>query len=309
MDCTFDQTRPLDRLKGQSFCYCYDLSSATDRFPLRLMSMVLDQLFDPDFAAAVVAALGLNIFKVQFVKSDRSVSFCAGQPLGYYSSWSLFALTHHLLVMLAADAIHPGSRFTKYALLGDAIIICDERVAPRYRDLLSRLGVSISVQKSLISHRGAGEFAKRFRVNNMRDDISPVSVKALLNFYHPYGLMAICEKYQIKRFSTLCRIGGIGYKQRSRLTHRLGRKTTRLSVLWQKTLFRNHDVEWLLGRGLPLDPYVKGQVVDFLKGRLSPKDLQLPPPWCFHTEDEQDLLEWTSVRAWVSQWLGYVKWY
>lgn len=47
--------------------------------------------------------------------------------------------------------------------------------------------------------------------------LSPVSIKALLNGYHPYGLMAINARYPIRRFSTLCRIGGAGYRVLSRL--------------------------------------------------------------------------------------------
>lgn len=49
MDGTFNQTKPLDRLvdlwksgelKGQTF-YSYDLSSATDRLPIKLQSQIL----------------------------------------------------------------------------------------------------------------------------------------------------------------------------------------------------------------------------------------------------------------------------
>lgn len=58
---------------------------------------------------------------------------------------------------------------------------------------------------------------KNFRVHELRVDLSPVSIKALLNWYHPYGLMAINARYPIRRFSTLCRIGGAGYRVLSRL--------------------------------------------------------------------------------------------
>ncbi|KDO36788.1 hypothetical protein CISIN_1g041363mg, partial [Citrus sinensis] len=61
---------------------------------------------------------------------ERKVAFNSGKPLGYHASWPLFALTHHL-------------------------VVCSKTS-----------GVSISEQKSLVSHTGAAEFAKRFRVNN-----------------------------------------------------------------------------------------------------------------------------------------------
>jgi hypothetical protein len=90
---------------------------------------------------------------------------------------------------------------------GDDVVIADLHVARQYEDYLHRLGVTISYPKSLISSTGAAEFAKRFRVRNMRKDLSPLSIRNLLGSHHPYGLMGIDNTYKIKRFSTLARIG------------------------------------------------------------------------------------------------------
>jgi len=38
MDGTFDQRRPLDYLVGSNVTYCFDLKSATDRWPLPLLN-------------------------------------------------------------------------------------------------------------------------------------------------------------------------------------------------------------------------------------------------------------------------------
>lgn len=53
--------------------------------------------FGPSLASSVVnTCLGSNIFDVVLRgKVTGSVSFTAGQPLGYYSSWPLFAISHH----------------------------------------------------------------------------------------------------------------------------------------------------------------------------------------------------------------------
>lgn len=51
--------------------------------------------------------------------------------------------------------------------------------------------MKISVKKSIISNTGAAEFAKRFRVKNMIQDLSPVSVRALCNFFNPFGQVAL----------------------------------------------------------------------------------------------------------------------
>lgn len=92
--------------------------------------------------------------------------------------------------------------------VGDDVLICDRKVADQYTTILNSLKVSISKSKSLISSTGCIEFAKRFLVNGLTLDLSPISTRCLSNFFHPYGYYAIRLKYSIRRFSTLCRIGG-----------------------------------------------------------------------------------------------------
>nr|YP_010048814.1 hypothetical protein J6695_mgp01 [Aquilaria sinensis]QPK77171.1 hypothetical protein [Aquilaria sinensis] len=189
MDGTFNQTRPLDYLVGKSKVYSFDLKSATDRWPLFFMFEVFQLLFDRSYASSVVnSLLAQNLFRVPFVrKRDSVVSFVAGQPLGYLSSWPLFALTHHYLVWWCAEQVYPGTKLTSYSILGDDISLADTKVAELYAESLGKLGVLISYQKSLISESGAVEFAKRFRTNLLTLDLSPVSVKNLLSSHHPYG--------------------------------------------------------------------------------------------------------------------------
>lgn len=158
MDGTFNQEGPIHRLlqtwDGKSTFYCYDLKSATDRWPLSVIHEVVSSLFGPTVASCIVnGTLGLNTFDIRGLinKSLRGrprppqlVSFVTGQPLGYYSSWSLFSLSHHWLVWTAAELAYPGKTgpFNQYAILGDDIVIADDRVA--YNDLLNKLGVTIS---------------------------------------------------------------------------------------------------------------------------------------------------------------------
>jgi hypothetical protein len=142
--------------------------------------------FDRSFASSVVnSTLAYNIFEVPFVtKRHSTVCFVAGQPLGYHSSWPLFALSHHLLVWWCAEQVYPGVCFMSYAVLGDDVVIAE--VARVYEKALGRLGVNISMQKSLISQSGSAEFAKRFRIRGLTKDVSPVSIKNLMNSHHPF---------------------------------------------------------------------------------------------------------------------------
>jgi hypothetical protein len=55
-DGTFDQLRPVERLlkrvDEQTTIYSYDLSSATDRIPIKIQEILLAEVFGEDFAQA-----------------------------------------------------------------------------------------------------------------------------------------------------------------------------------------------------------------------------------------------------------------
>jgi hypothetical protein len=71
----------------------------------------------------------------------------------------MLALTHHLIVK--ESALRAGiANFSAYALLGDDIVIRNSAVAKEYLSLMSDLGVSINLSKSVISLDFA-EFASR----------------------------------------------------------------------------------------------------------------------------------------------------
>lgn len=102
------QTRPLSLLSGDKHCFSFDLKSATDRWPLLSMFYLMQVCFGRQFASAVVnSALGTNVFEVSWVKRRSVVCFQTGQPLGYYSSWPLFALTHHAMIWWCAEQVYP----------------------------------------------------------------------------------------------------------------------------------------------------------------------------------------------------------
>jgi hypothetical protein len=89
----------------------------------------------------------------------------------------MLAISHHGLVRIAARRVGIMD-FKHYALLGDDIVIGNEKVANSYYHLLTTvLGVEINLSKSLIS-KHVFEFAKRIVFHGT--DLSPVGPKALL---------------------------------------------------------------------------------------------------------------------------------
>jgi len=91
--------------------------------------------------------------------------------MGAYSSWGMLALTHHIIVLVAARRVGLAN-FTEYAVLGDDLVIANEAVAMTYLTLTEDLGVEINLSKSLISKDGVAEFAKRLFWKGK--DISPL---------------------------------------------------------------------------------------------------------------------------------------
>jgi len=71
----------------------------------------------------------------------------------------MLALTHHLIVK--ESALRAGIEgFMDYALLGDDIVIKNNKVAREYLNLMESLGVSINLSKSVIS-KDFAEFASK----------------------------------------------------------------------------------------------------------------------------------------------------
>lgn len=154
-DCTFDQTN-FRSLKGPY--WCFDLSNATDRFPVVLQREVLRWIIGKEKALAwewIMTQLDVRTPEGDIVKYN------CGQPMGAYSSWAVFTLCHHLIIQHCARAsMKIRGEYTNYAVLGDDVVICDERVASLYLKVMKSLGVEINQSKSIIS-KDTLEFAKR----------------------------------------------------------------------------------------------------------------------------------------------------
>jgi hypothetical protein len=80
--------------------------------------------------------------------------------MGAYSSWAVFALSHHIIVRSAALMSTGNILFNEYALLGDDIVLTNPLIANAYKKIIKELGVDISEMKSHVSS-DTYEFAKR----------------------------------------------------------------------------------------------------------------------------------------------------
>jgi hypothetical protein len=128
-DCTFNQDKGVDRIskEGGYSLKSYDLSSATDRLPLAIQIPVLVCIalackISVEKACRLADAWATVIRLIPFHYPTRSkgaspkiVKYAVGHPMGTYSSWAVFTLSHHLLVQICAYLVLfgyvPGGAF------------------------------------------------------------------------------------------------------------------------------------------------------------------------------------------------------
>lgn len=187
-----DRTFTQDpKVEFQGPYYSFDLSAATDRFPLSFQQRVMRYLFASNAKAIAWAEL---LVKEPFLTPDGSttITYKVGQPMGAYSSWAVFALSHHILVQYSAYLI--GQYPTKnYILLGDDIVIGGDALANSYKRQIETLGVEISTHKTHVS-TNTYEFAKRWFRNGV--EVSGLQLNAFQQELDNYpGLFRTIKTY------------------------------------------------------------------------------------------------------------------
>jgi hypothetical protein len=81
-DRTYDQNRCFEG-NSQSRYFSFDLTSATDRFPIGFQEIVLRQIFNEKYSGAWVRLMTGLEFENPW---GEPVVYSAGQPMGAYSS-------------------------------------------------------------------------------------------------------------------------------------------------------------------------------------------------------------------------------
>lgn len=120
---------------------CVDLSSATDVFPLALQSALLREIGWGHLASAMESISG------PYKGLDGSDwYYCTGQPMGAYSSFPLFHLTH----MAVVESILEHTILGQAAVLGDDIVI-STNAASQYKRKLEAMRVPVALEKSFSS--------------------------------------------------------------------------------------------------------------------------------------------------------------
>jgi hypothetical protein len=188
-DGTFDQEasilRSRDKALAAGKAFSFDLSSATDRLPVKLTEKILSRIFSDDFAASWVSLMTDREFYFSRAVQEKygappALKYAVGQPMGALSSWPALALTHHWILQYCSSEIGRTGWETQYEILGDDLVIFDSALADQYLLVARKLGVEINLSKSISSPNiPAFEFAKRTILGKF--NVSPIPVKQLLS--------------------------------------------------------------------------------------------------------------------------------
>lgn len=167
--------------------YSFDLSAATDRFPMALQELLVKHMFGEDLATRWRMILTSFEFVVPWESTEKEakfVSYAAGQPMGAYSSWSTFTITHHFILFV----IHKELKLDQYyyQILGDDIVIWHDAVAKLYLEYMKELDVGISIPKSNISYN-MYEFAKRVFIDGI--EVTGIQLGGFVNVIGKYHLV------------------------------------------------------------------------------------------------------------------------
>lgn len=232
MDGTFDQTAPLQFIRGDKGLFSLDLSAATDRIPLRVQRQLWSFILGHELAGSWALLLTGRAYRLHNKDSYEDLHYAVGQPMGALSSWASLALIHHFLVQVAAwRAGYPTWKlYTNYAILGDDIVIGDRAVMIQYLDILDSLGVECGLHKSLLSPGGlALEFAKRTIFKGV--DVSPLPIREFYAASKGIGaFVELTEKYGQPLHRSL-QAFGVGWKVRSWLNKPIGKLPARVRLL------------------------------------------------------------------------------
>lgn len=206
--CVLDQNKGAYLIKrwiseGRS-TWCFDLRSATDRFPRSLQIEFLRKVGLGHWVKPLEEACEGKYW----VPSARTYwSYSVGQPMGLAGSFPLFHLTHYSLLHEIAENYRARDCF---AVLGDDVVISHKGVAEEYRRTILSLGVELSEEKSY----GGGDLTE---------------FAGFLATRRPDGSVAVFRPFK-------CNLGFDFAGLEVNLVHALGKAVRKWGTWWSKRL-------------------------------------------------------------------------
>jgi len=126
-----------------------DLSAATDSAPVEIQSEIVKKLVGGVYAKHWKIICSDREFQLPN-SSENFIRYERGQPMGLLSSWAMLATWNHVMcrTSMKYSGIEYDPNNPSYVVIGDDVVLKDERLFPIYKVMVSGLqGVGISPTK------------------------------------------------------------------------------------------------------------------------------------------------------------------
>jgi hypothetical protein len=152
-DCTFDQSKAIPKIQAAleegKVVHSIDLTGATDYFPLEIQLIVLRAIFGDSKDIDLFE----EISRMRWKSQAGDIQWKRGQPLGLYPSFGSFTLSHGLVLAFFECEIRACTlqECEGFYVVGDDVVILDDRVAKAYMEFLQLCSCPWSCEKSISS--------------------------------------------------------------------------------------------------------------------------------------------------------------
>lgn len=280
-DRTFTQDPIITNKRPSEKFHSLDLSNATDRFPINIQQKVVEALTD---SGRAIAWRGILTWLPFTLPSGDKLHYEIGQPMGAYSSWAVFTLTHHLVIQYAAKLAGEILPFQEYILLGDDVVIYNDRVSNLYKIIIKGIGADFSEMKSHTSIHSY-EFAKRWFRNGV--EVTGIPIKGFMENLNSYiiiyrNIMTLYERsYHATIAQTIPNLVLSFLKDVTRsysITIGEGKKATTKIINYNRKFLNNllNRIEGLHAFHAYVHTDNKSLLRDYLNVRIKAQDWKLP---------------------------------
>lgn len=245
------RARVMEILAEGRKCWSFDASAFTDRLPLSLQLSILERLEEQ----GMISQFDIDVFKTASQKSwylnagiakrfsvSPFVRWEVGQPMGLGPSFPVATLTHaYVCEALCLLLQIPSDR--AYTVVGDDVVLSDEKLAILYKRYMDNIGVSINLQKSMVSDQYAEFCGKIIHRKSIPDTMKVRKITNIdqlltaLDFYGKKGYNYLTEREQIWCLKAVLPryLGGLGYKPDG-FSYSEYLRTLKLDKIQQKSL-------------------------------------------------------------------------
>lgn len=189
----------FNQIRSRKNCHYYDLSNATDMFPLELQLKWMIQC-DYDISQILLfKEVARGDWSAPMLRQD--LNWTVGQPLGLKPSFYSFSTTHSMLIRGICKSL---CRPFDYAVVGDDVAIFDDGVAEVYCQIMSDLGIALSDSKISSGQRFVEFCGSILDIKHHSFTISkhkPIKASNVMSLFRVYGTNIAREAFNCLRRS------------------------------------------------------------------------------------------------------------